>query len=220
MKDAAYDYERLSGDGLRKSCPELYKTATRQIERRRLQVHRDEMTQSIAAGNATPVAPKSGKKGEQGEHKDKKGQTGKRRAVGKDQPAADALKGVCRFHLKGKRRAGTLVPPPPPCRFFAGTGGTSPWNGYPLPHSKPTASPAPAAAAQTRAQPQSSGEAQCSPAGTAPRRRGGSKSRNLAEVASGGQPSALAMPRTVAIRAGSINVDEDHNSRPVDDGRG
>lgn len=71
MKDGVRDYECLSGDDPRKSYPELYRTAQRQMERRRLQAQRDEMTKSITGGNASPVAPKGGKKGETGGNKDK-----------------------------------------------------------------------------------------------------------------------------------------------------
>lgn len=63
LLDNARDYERLSGDNPRKLYPELYRTAKRQIERRRLQIGRDEMTKFNAGGNAMPVASKGGKKG-------------------------------------------------------------------------------------------------------------------------------------------------------------
>lgn len=63
MKGAAHDDERLSGDDPKTSYPQLDKTAKRQIGRRRLQVHRDELTKFIVGGNATLLAPRGGKKG-------------------------------------------------------------------------------------------------------------------------------------------------------------
>lgn len=100
MKDDAHGYERRpSGDDPRKSYPELHRTAKRQIERRRPQVHRGEITKFAAGGSAMSFAPKGGKRGETAGDKDKQGQIGKGNAVGNDQPAADALKGVCRSHL-------------------------------------------------------------------------------------------------------------------------
>ena len=126
MKDDIHDFERLTIDDPRRCYSELYRAAKRQIERKRLQTHRDEMTRFIAGGNAATVSSKSkGKGGSRPSWKGKGNNRSSSKAPDLDTKPENPLKGVCRFHLRGKCRAGEScsMKHNPPCIFHNKKGG-------------------------------------------------------------------------------------------------
>jgi len=136
MKDDMRDYERLVMDDALRCYAELYRTANRAIERRRLQQHRDAMTRHIAGGNASAAAAVKGTRaGREALPK------GKGRGQGKGPSNAsggDSLAGVCRFHLKGKRKAGDSCPLKHNrmCRYRGTPEGCRMGDRCPFPHTK------------------------------------------------------------------------------------
>ena len=102
MNDDVREYDKLEFGHKDKSYTELKRAATRAIERRRLQLHRDSTQQFLARSYALPTKGKG---------------KGMNTGTGKgDQPTKTA----CRLHLKGKCKAGKScgMVHTPPCRFF------------------------------------------------------------------------------------------------------
>lgn len=106
----------------------------------------------------------------------------------------------------------------PSCRVFVGKGSCRLGPSCPFPHTDPTATSGPAAAAQSTGQPQagqltSSSNAQGTTAScTTSRRRhrGRSASRNRTGDRSSGQPCAVAMPRRAAIFEALVAIGAPH----------
>ena len=190
MKDDVHDFERLAVGDPKRCYGELYRAAKRQVERKRLQTHRDEMTRYIASGNATAVTPKS--KGKGSSRPNGKGKGGSRatsKGPGGSEKSENPLKGVCRFHLRGKCRAGDScsLKHNPRCIFHNKKGGCRLGDKCTFPHNKPTGSGASVSGrqatgdtAQTKAEtaPSGSNEASRPNRGrSASRKRGESRSR-------------------------------------------
>jgi len=137
MKDDLRDYDRLVLDDPMKTYAELYRTANRVIERRRLQTHRDAMARHIAGGHVA-VATRTGKAARKGLPKG----SGKGKAEGGQARPDDPLKGVCRFRLKGKCKAGDSCPlrHNRPCRYISTPEGCRLGDACPFPHTKQTTS--------------------------------------------------------------------------------
>jgi hypothetical protein len=122
MKEDIRDFERLVMDDPRRTYAELYRTAKRTLERRRLQTHRDQMAKHISGGNV--AAAGKGGRGEQSPADDPDDENRNRKKGGKGKGgSASSGKGqgpkteICRPRLKGKRRLGQACPKKhhPPC---------------------------------------------------------------------------------------------------------
>ena len=152
MKDDVNIFERLSMDDEKRSYEELLRAARRQVERKRLQLHRDTMSRFISGGNALSAGKDQGRGRSKGKGKGKtlRGRsTSKGRSTSRgpqeNKPAEDSQE-ICRFHLKGKCRAGNScsMKHNPPCRYVNTKQGCFNGDKCPFPHVKPTTPAAPA----------------------------------------------------------------------------
>ena len=132
LQDELRDYDRLPPGDERRCYTELMASARRHVKRARLQKHRDAMTTAIAGGNALASMhqnPNRSRADRSDNGKDKGKGKGKKKQKGSNVPPAqtitDPLNGICRFHLKGKCRAGNScsLTHNPPCRFANIKGG-------------------------------------------------------------------------------------------------
>ena len=149
IQDELRDYDRLRSEDERRCYKELLATARRHLQRVRLQKHRDAMSSAIAGGNALASMHQNQSKGCKGDEGKGKGKDkGKKKDKGADgsqvTSPSDPLKGVCRFHLKGKCRAGNScsLAHNPPCRFANTKRGCAKGDKCAFPHCRPAAAAA------------------------------------------------------------------------------
>ena len=160
-----------------------------------MQTRRDEMSRFIAGGNALAIGTELGRGRSRGKGKSK-GKGGARsrsssaeRAPRKGQDAESSAAGpsqdVCRFHLRGKCKAGNAcsMKHNPPCRYFGMKNGCRLGDKCLFPHVKPTNPAAPATDGASRKRSVSGGTA---------RKRNNSRQRSASKDRGGDRPAAAA----------------------------